>query len=1243
MAEYATKTVATAPMKEIGYAQAPQYNWWLYEDETTPELIWPQSVAVYDTMRRTDSQVTSVIRAMTLPVRSTPWRIDPNGARDEVVEFVAQDLGLPIIGTPNPPAQPRQRDRFSWPEHLRHALLMLPYGHMYFEQVYRVDEAGARAHLRKLAPRMPKTIERIDVASDGGLLSIKQWWTQTDTAPRPIPVDRLVAYIHEREGGNWLGRSILRPAYKNWLLKDRLLRVQAQTIERNGMGIPLYKGQEEASQADLAAGMAMAQAWRSGQAAGTAVPFGADLTLVGVSGTLPDADPVVRYHDEQIGRAVLAHFLNLGTQTGSWALGTTFADFFTLSLQTLAQQIADTATCHIVEDLVDINFGPGEPAPKIVFDEIGSRQAATAQALAALFASGAVIPDENLEEMLRQQYGLPPRDPDTARTPPATAPGVGSDGVVDTPKSVAAAAYEPEAAEGFDPYDPDDVQDADDEAVEVLLQAMAEFSGRVEAGFNPGELRVPGGERGGEWSSGGALKDVLKLAGRMDLDGGETLVGSDKVQGGSGTVRIAVTERAGQRLLRLGVGNEAFGSRDDEAGPWTGRDHIAEENTRRAPLRAERDALEVLDNPTPGQQARFDELDGMDLAEVYASGHTARLDPATTARLHDTLADISKRAKAAEAELQVSWDAIPDGAKPPPPVDVAEGLIPAEWGDIHYEAYVDEPESGLQVFLWIVPPGETSEEVRDAEERANLNAAELRKLVRLLEKMTGTTVRASAFDPSKHMRNPKGSVGGGRFRSMVDRLTDALKAHHEGGGKGDPFAGFDRDQLRRAAAKRGITLKRGASREDISKALLDDLHGASADLPAVPDAGKAKRDAARARHAEIAKREQVANLLAEVDELIGKDAAPDVIRERLDHAEATGVDPSVVAPLRRAVESRTQLKAAVTRAGTKHGLTAHGRAGQTVKFDPAVHESFGDEPALGTPVQVVRRGTTLTLDGETIPLSKAQVTVVGAKRAAPRKTTPPRVDTAKALKPPAAASGNVTHPARGRNISKEIDYGSLPAAYNAQTDSNDALKHIIAQQGFDGPPAVASSAAFDAAKANGEVRETWRGIGTAGGLDPADLAEQYRTGDFHVGLGINGDGTYVALNRADGEYYGSTLLRIGLRRDAKVISADDLDREMDAFFAADRKKSDQLRALDRKLIADLGNAKTARARANIRRKYRNDVYGLDTDKSLAVQRDPGIFAALRGYDAIEIPKDRSPDKHHEMIILNRTATIVQES
>jgi hypothetical protein len=339
-------------------------------------------VQVFDRMRHQDAQVSSVLRAVTSPIIRTGWRLDGRGCRPEVTMAVASSLGLPIADADPEDdftSQLRGRDRFSWQDHLRLALLMLPFGHMFFEQVYRIDDAGLY-RLRKLGPRLPQSISKINVARDGGLVSIEQYSTGTGqmgpgvmpgSTGVVLPVSRLVAYVLEREGGNWQGQSLLRSAYKNWILKDRALRTWSTSIDRNGIGIPIYESAE--GEKDLSAGTDMAKAVRAGDNAGGAIPNGAKLSLVGVTGALPDIDKFVRYHDEQIARSALGHFLNLGTQTGSWALGSTFADFFTLSLQAVAEMVRDTANAHIVEDLVDLNFGPTEPAPQIVFDEIGTR------------------------------------------------------------------------------------------------------------------------------------------------------------------------------------------------------------------------------------------------------------------------------------------------------------------------------------------------------------------------------------------------------------------------------------------------------------------------------------------------------------------------------------------------------------------------------------------------------------------------------------------------------------------------------------------------------------------------------------------------------------------------------------------------------------------------------------------------------------------------------------------------------
>ncbi|HEY9352784.1 MAG TPA: hypothetical protein VIP28_06015 [Nocardioides sp.] len=403
--------MAPVPVREKGFAHDGTGGFWVdLTNETTPELMWPLSVFVYDRMRRQDAQVSSVLRAVTSPILRTAWSIDGAGCRDEVTERVARNLGLPIRGAETEgdnTAGLRGRDRFSWSNHTRLALTMLPFGHAFFEQVYRIAPDGY-ADLRKLAFRPQRTISQINVARDGGLVSLEQnqvsglpvgGGISGSRASAGIPVNRLVAYVLDREGGNWLGISLLRPAYKNWLLKDRALRSWSISIDRNGVGVPVYEAAPK--ELSLDAGQDIATKARGGSNAGAAIPNGADLSFKGVEGMTVDINAFVRYQDEQIARAVLAHFLNLGTQTGSWALGSTFADFFTLSLQAIAEDYRDVSNAHIVEDLVDVNYGPDEPAPRIHFDEIGSRGGVDTE-LEQLRQLAGLDDDDALTEFLRQ-------------------------------------------------------------------------------------------------------------------------------------------------------------------------------------------------------------------------------------------------------------------------------------------------------------------------------------------------------------------------------------------------------------------------------------------------------------------------------------------------------------------------------------------------------------------------------------------------------------------------------------------------------------------------------------------------------------------------------------------------------------------------------------------------------------------------------------------------------------------------
>lgn len=411
-------------------------QWELHEH--VPDLQWPAAVGIFSRMEREDSRVTSLLSAIVLPMLSTRWRIASAGARDEVTEFVARNMGLPIDSGDDLPQLGRRKGRFSWTRHLElSAGGYLQYGHSVSEQVYR-DYGDGRMWLHKLAPRPQGTISAWNVALDGGLDSIEQMAPAGNgtvvygLSPLKIPINRLVVYPRKMEPGKWIGKSILRPSYKHWILKDEFLRIEAVAARRNGVGVPVGTAAEGASQGDVDKLADMAQQYRVGEHSGAGLPFGAKLELLGVQGNLPDIRAAVDYHDQMIAISGLAHFLNL-KGGGSYALASVQQNTFIESVQAEAMTICDITNEHVIEDLVDVNFGVDEPAPKLVFDAIGRQQDATAAALKMLVEAGLLSPDVLIEQTVRQRLGLPTKP---AGDPPAL-PTPGAD-MVTTPANAAA-------------------------------------------------------------------------------------------------------------------------------------------------------------------------------------------------------------------------------------------------------------------------------------------------------------------------------------------------------------------------------------------------------------------------------------------------------------------------------------------------------------------------------------------------------------------------------------------------------------------------------------------------------------------------------------------------------------------------------------------------------------------------------------------------------------------------------------
>lgn len=166
--------LSNAPTTELGKLvdQAGYLTSWMDlgigDLERNDKLRWPQLVHSYNSMR-SDSQLQGLCAGTTWPLFRMRWYLNPNGARDDAVHRIAQDLNLPIMtdplppqvmtdGTvvpaPKPPDPPQQRtqNRFKFIEHLEAALEGVFMGCSIFEQVGTIEGDGL-FHYRKLANR----------------------------------------------------------------------------------------------------------------------------------------------------------------------------------------------------------------------------------------------------------------------------------------------------------------------------------------------------------------------------------------------------------------------------------------------------------------------------------------------------------------------------------------------------------------------------------------------------------------------------------------------------------------------------------------------------------------------------------------------------------------------------------------------------------------------------------------------------------------------------------------------------------------------------------------------------------------------------------------------------------------------------------------------------------------------------------------------------------------------------------
>jgi hypothetical protein len=383
----------------------------IIREEYNPKLQERRGIDVYDEMRKSDASVRAALLAITLPIRSANWYVEPASEEQADVDIAAfvEDCLFEKLD-------------MTWESLLRQALLSLAFGVMPFEKVYKTDvvDGATRIIFDKIAPRMPRSIQKWAIG-DGNDPGITQY--KSDGSVVEIPMANLIVFVNEMEGMNWWGTSVLRAAYKHWFIKNTFYKIDAIAFERQGLGIPYVKLPENYTQSDTNAAENILKNLRANSMAYIVEPFDYEIGFKDMmANTTRDPGSSISHHNREILKSVLAQFLELGAgghgASGSRAVSQDHSRLFLQSLEAVANQVAATFNKGAVKELVDLNFDV-QKYPKLMSSGIIEVDVKNlADAYAVLITSAGVQAGNQDEQFFREALGLPQRDPDDIVTPP---------------------------------------------------------------------------------------------------------------------------------------------------------------------------------------------------------------------------------------------------------------------------------------------------------------------------------------------------------------------------------------------------------------------------------------------------------------------------------------------------------------------------------------------------------------------------------------------------------------------------------------------------------------------------------------------------------------------------------------------------------------------------------------------------------------------------------------------------------
>jgi phage gp29-like protein len=412
--------------KEIGRVGQRRYGGIFYE-EFLSELRGRKGAEVFTEMSNNDETIGAILFAIEMLVRQASWNVEPGGstAKDrEAAEFVKSCM---------------DDMQQTWIDTISEILSFLTYGWSFHEIVYKRRMGRTKDNRTsskyddgligwmKLPIRSQETLYQWEYDDQDNLIGMTQM-PPPDFGLITIPMNKAMLFRTRSRKDNPEGRSILRTAYRSWYFKRRIQEIEGIGIERDLAGLPvittpegmdIWDKDDEDMNAIRAGLEAIVKNIRRDSTEGLVLPFGYTFELTSTGGSRQfDTNSIIARYDTKISQTVLADFIQLGHESvGSFALSSDKTNLFSMAICAFLDIICQTFNSQGIPALIDINgdhFAGVTDYPRLTHGDIEDVDLATmATFIKDMTSIGVIIPDESLEDYVRQLGKLPKRTTDT--------------------------------------------------------------------------------------------------------------------------------------------------------------------------------------------------------------------------------------------------------------------------------------------------------------------------------------------------------------------------------------------------------------------------------------------------------------------------------------------------------------------------------------------------------------------------------------------------------------------------------------------------------------------------------------------------------------------------------------------------------------------------------------------------------------------------------------------------------------